>query len=277
MLSMCGIKKFNDSGTSVDPSKNPNQPFHHFVMATSPQTQTRPNNQTSLCGKLTTHDPDTYIVLCLHCLNYFRSLTDLLRHRLLNHNILDPIQVGETLPRISKDGSYLVAGGDSEPSQVPSPAPIPPTPQVLPPAMRIPSSSLPTPSPPPQTIHTPQFRSLGLYHQMQNQQYAYNQMPPAQNRPVQGMPVPVPHGPFRPQNSYFTQRVPTQVSPVASPGPQVRPPHTGQSTTFSPAAREFVPSGMMFKMPFGDSGQQSSPPAPSPNASPGSVQGEYAR
>jgi hypothetical protein len=36
-----------------------------------------------------------------------------------------------------------------------------------------------------------------------------------------------------------------QGSPGPVPGPQYRPPHTGPSmTTFSPAAREFVPSGM---------------------------------
>ena len=216
-------------------------------------------NPTTLCGKLTTHDPDTYIVLCLHCLHYFRSLTDLLRHRLMNHNILDNISPGEILPRISKDGSWLVAGGDSEPQN-----PIPPTPQLLPPPMahqpgiRGPHG-MPTPSPPPPQIHVPQFRSLGPHHQMQSPQFnAYNPTPqPA--RPVQPHHHQFPHGPYRPQNTYVQQQISSNHgSPIPSPGPQSRPPHTAQSTTtFSPAAREFVPSGMGFKIPVEEGPQRS--------------------
>src|SRR5271155_6021304 len=97
-------------------------------MAQSPERQLI--SAPPLVGKLATHDPDTYIIVCLHCLHYFRSLTDLLRHRLMNHNILDNISPGESLPRVSKDGSWLVAGGDTEPQN-----PIPPTPQLLPPTI----------------------------------------------------------------------------------------------------------------------------------------------
>src|ERR1700738_25363 len=141
-----------------------------------PSPSVHPIDPASLCGKLTTHDSDTYIVLCLHCLHSFRSLTDLLRHRLLNHNILDPIPVGEGLPRVSKDGSWLVAGGDSEP-----PCTVPPSPQGISPGypgMQRPAG-MPTPSPPP-NIHVPQFKSLGPNHQMQNQYQGFNQPPQSQ-------------------------------------------------------------------------------------------------
>jgi hypothetical protein len=228
-------------------------------MATSPQN--RGFNPETLCGKLTTHDPDTYIVLCLHCLHYFRSLTDLLRHRLMNHNILDNISPGESLPRVGKDGSWLVAGGDTEPQN-----PIPPTPQLLPPTiapgLRGPHG-MPTPSPPPPPIHVPQFRSLGPHHQMQNPQFhAYNPTPPP-IRPVQHHHHQFAHGPYRPQNQYVQQQMASNHgSPVPSPGPHSRPPPMGQSTTtFSPSAREFVPSGVEFKMPF-EEGQQRSAQSP---------------
>ena len=219
-----------------------------------PSSQNPITDQTKLCGKLTTRDPDTYIVVCLHCLHYFRSLTDLLRHRLLNHNILDSLPVGESLPRISKDGSWLVAGGgDTEPQN-----PIAPTmPTQIP---RIPvrgPSGMPTPSPPPPNIHIPQFRSIGPHHQMQNSQYqAYNHSP-STNRPVQSVPSQFSHGSYRPQNPYYSQHVaPGQSSPVPSPTSQYRPAHTSQpATPFSPAAREFVPSGMPFKAPMGDGRQ----------------------
>lgn len=196
-------------------------------MAPSPAEHT--NNSSNLCGKLTTHDPDTYIVLCLHCLHYFRSLTDLLRHRLMNHNILDPVPMGANLPRVSKDGSWIVAGGDSEPP-APSVAP-PPVPPAFASGVRTPSTGgIPTPSPPP--LHIPQLRSLGPHHQLQNQ------------FPRQ----PFPNGPYRPQNPYqgLLHTGSMQRSPApSSPAPQFRPPQTGPSTTtFSPAAREFIPSGM---------------------------------
>lgn len=209
-----------------------------------------------LCGKLTTHDPDTYIVVCLRCLHYFRSLTELHRHRLLNHSIADNVPTGETLPRISKDGSWLVAGGDNEPR-----SPIMSTPPALTPSlsMRAPSE-LPTPSPPPPTIHDARFRSPGPHHQMQTpQHYGYN-MPPAANRPGQWMYPPYPAGPHHPQNPYFMGS--NHGSPIPSPGPQIRPSHAGQTpTTFSPAAREFVPSGLMSRMSLSE-GLQTSPSPP---------------
>src|SRR5579859_5381358 len=170
-------------------------------------------NTSTLCGKLTTHDPDTYIVLCLHCLHYFRSLTDLLRHRLLNHNILDTLPVGESLPRISKDGSWLVAGGDTEPQTTSGPPP-PPIPPGFPSGLRTPSTGggIATPSPPPP--HIPQFRSMGPHHQLQNQ------------FPRQ----PFPNGPYRPQNPYQPMQMGSnQGSRVPSPVPQYRPSHTGTS------------------------------------------------
>lgn len=187
-------------------------------------------NTSTLCGKLTTHDPDTYIVLCLHCLHYFRSLTDLLRHRLMSHNILDALSPGEILPRISKDGSWLVAGGDCEP-QTPSvpPAPIP---QTFPSGVRIPfSGGVATPSPP--SPHVPQFRSMGPHHQLQNQFPRH----------------PFPNGPYRPQNPCHALQLGSNPdSPILGPAPPNRPQKTGQSaTTFSPAAREFIPSGLAYK------------------------------
>jgi len=207
----------------------------------------------SLCGKLATHSTDTYIVLCLHCLHYFRSLTELLRHRLLNHNILDTVPPGETLPRVSKDGSWLVAGGDSEP-QYPSltnPTPFPPGHPIRQPA----SAGIPTPSPPPQgPIQAPQFRSLGPHHQMQNPQYfTYNPIPP-QTRPI----PPFPQAQYRgPQNPYTPppQGMTSQTSPVAPPVLQNRPPQASQggTTSFSASAREFVPSRMV----LGEQGKRS--------------------
>ena len=224
----------------------------------------------SLCGKLTTHDPDTYIVLCLYCLHYFRSLTDLHRYRLLNHNILDTITPGENLPRISKDGSWLVAGGDIEPQSPAQPAPQSLTHGV--PGLRNPSSGMPTPSPPPPpplppTIQVPQFRSLGPYHQIQNHQYHGFNATAAQSRtPSQSVHPPFPHMPFRPQNHYYhpQQMASNHGSPIPSPGPQSRTQHLQQhTTTFSPAAREFVPSGMTLKETIGKNTEGRNPPSPS--------------
>jgi len=290
------LRHVKSDGNFAATNKFTNDPIlrHHAIvptaMAASPQHKSfKPE---TLCGKLTTHDPDTYIVLCLHCLHYFRSLTDLLRHRLMNHNILDNISPGESLPRISKDGSWLVAGGDIEPQN-----PILPTPQLLPPppapGLRGPHG-MPTPSPPPPPIHVPQFRSLGPHHQTQNPQFhPYNPTPPP-TRPVQHHHHQFPHGPYRPQNLYVQQQMASNHgspmasnhgSPIPSPGPQSRPPPMGQSTTtFSPAAREFVPSGMGFKMPF-DDGQQRSGQSPSSqntqhpgySSSQGNEQGDYFR
>jgi len=228
----------------------------------SPQSPS--HNAMNLPGKLTTNDPDTYIVVCLHCLNYFRSLPELLRHRLLNHNILDNVATGETLPRVSKDGSWLVAGGGSDPpnTYIPTqPMPTPSTAPPLPSGIRTPSGAggMPTPSPPPLPIQVPQFRSLGPHHHMQasfNQFQNYSATPPPQNRPIQpnmmhppaasvspGSPFrPAPH--FHPQQQYFTPQ--TSASP--SPTPQVRPPNTTNTATiFSPAAKEFVPSSFASK------------------------------
>lgn len=241
-------------------------PTHNFIFVRTPDALASAKmlpsppkksiNPSTLCGKLTTHDPGTYIVLCLHCLHYFRSLTDLLRHRLLNHNILDNVAVGENLPRISKDGSWLVAGGDVEPQ-----VPVPPPQQGLLPGMRTPSG-VPTPSPPPPSIHIPQFRPSGPHHQMQSpQQFGYSQPTPP-NRPVQSIHPPYPHGTYRPQNPYVSpQMMSNRGSAAPSPAPQYRPTNrTSTTTTFSPAAREFVPSGM-FKAPSADDAMSTQPPS----------------
>ena len=223
-----------------------------------------------LCGKLTTHDPDTYIVLCLHCLHYFRSLTDLLRHRLLNHNILDSTPARESLPRVSKDESWLVAGGDLEPQNSAHPVP-----RSLSSGMRNPSLGNPIPSPPP--IQAPGFRSVGPHHPMQNSQYhGYSQIPP-QKRPGQSMHSLFPHGQYHPQgHSLPAQIISNQRSPIPNPSPQSRSQPISQPTTFSPAAREFVPSGMTFNLPFAES---PSPPQLQPryHLQQRSDRGEYGR
>ena len=213
-------------------------------MAQSPERQ--PTSTPPLVGKLATHDPDTYIIVCLHCLHYFRSLTDLLRHRLLNHNILDNVAPGESLPRISSDGSWLVTGGDSEPqnmAQPPQQAPLNinpirntmPTPSPPPP----PSGSLPPP--PTSAFHQSQFRPM-LPHQPPQ----FYGLPPPSNRPI----PPFPGGQFRPQHQYYPPQIPpNRSSPVPNPTLQYRQPNTAQpNSSFSPAAREFVPSGMGLKM-----------------------------
>ena len=225
-------------------------------------------NSIELCGKLTTHDPDTYIVLCLHCLHYFRSLTDLHRHRLLNHNILDSTPLGESLPRVSKDGSWLVAGGDLEPQNL-----VEPTPRSLSPGMHNPSLGMSIPSPP--HIQVPQFSSLGPHRQMQTSQYhGYSQIPPHKGSSQSAHSL-FPHGQHHPQSHSFPPQIMSnQRSPI--PSPQSRSQSISQSTTFSPAAREFVPSGMTFNQPFAES------PSPS-QLQPGyhlqqrSERGEYGR
>jgi hypothetical protein len=225
--------------------------------------------QNNLCGTLTTHDPDTYIVVCLHCLHYFRSLTDLLRHRLLHHNILDTLPAGEGLARISKDGSWLVAGGDTEPPISSAPAAVPDYNLPLQ-GMRTPSG-MPTPSPPPaqNNIHVPQFRSLDPHHQMQNPQY--HGIHP--NHRTAQAPQHFSQGPSRTQNTYYPHQMATsQGSPAPTPAPQHRPAYMGQSaTSFSPAAREFVPSGMGFKSPA------DGPQMPASSPRPPNTQGGYTK
>lgn len=199
-------------------------------------------NSIELCGKLTTHDPDTYIVLCLHCLHYFRSLTDLLRHRLLNHNILDSTPVGENLPRVSNDGSWLVAGGAFEPR-----ISIQPPPRTLSPGIHNPSSGIPIPSPPRLPNHIPQTRLLSPHYRVQNSQYhEYNKIP-RQKGPSQPFNSLFPHGQYHPhEHSFPAQIMSNQRSPIPSPNHQSHSQPISQPTMFSPAAREFVPSGMTF-------------------------------
>src|SRR5215471_1431669 len=202
-------------------------------------------NSIELCGKVTTHDPGTYIVLCLHCLHYFRSLTDLLRHRLLNHNILDSTPFEESLPRVSKDGSWLVAGGDIEPR-----ISIQSTPQSLSPGMRNPLSEIPTPSPPLPPTHAPQIRLLGPNYPVHNLQYhEYNKVPP-KKRSSQSFYCPSPHGQYHSYNhSSPAQIMSNQRSPIPSSSRPLRSQPISQPTTFSPAAREFVPLGITFDQP----------------------------
>lgn len=221
----------------------------------------------NLPGKLTTHDPDTYIVVCLHCLHYFRSLTELLRHRLLNHNILDNVSPGEMLPRVSKDGTWLVTGGDTELNNI-MPPPVQSTSSV-PTGLRAPPNVFPTPSPPPHTIHVPQSRSLVPHHQLQSslpqyQHYSSTPPPPA-NRPIQQpqsfhpSSSAVSAGVFnRPVPGFQLQQQQQQFSsPLGSASPSPTPQGLGRgvgsgsstTTTFSAAAKEFVPLSMASKAP----------------------------
>jgi hypothetical protein len=207
--------------------------FKHFYATSSraakqkmPQPSPPPSSSTlinpsNLAGKLTTHDPDTYIVVCLHCLHYFRSLTELLRHRLLNHNILDsavhPANTTGTLPRLSKDGSWLVAGGDSESSPV--------TPTTT-------TAGIHTPSPPP-------FR-MGVGAQQHHQMMMYP--PSAPPSRVGGYPVP---GTGRSGSSAVFPQQQQQQQGMPRSGnstPQVR-----SGSTFSPSAKEFIPASMAGK------------------------------
>jgi hypothetical protein len=105
-----------------------------------------------------------------------------------------------------------------------------------------------TPSPPPIPIHVPQFRSLGPHHQMQHQQpwAAFANPPPQQAR-------------FNPPHNFSHGRGPPggfagggggstgQGGGGAAQARMMGGGGGGSTTTFSPAAREFVPSGMMFR------------------------------
>lgn len=199
-------------------------------------------NSIELCGKLTTHDSDTYIVLCLHCLHYFRSLKELLRHRLLNHNILDSIPVGESLPRASKDGSWLVAGGDFEPQ-----IPVQPSLTSLSPGIRNPSLGISS-SPPP--IQVPRIRSLGPHHPIENSQYhGYDQIP-LQRGSRQSFHSLFPHGQYHSQNhSSPAKIISSQTLPIHTSNSQSPSQSIAQASAFSPAAREFIPSGMTLNLP----------------------------
>jgi hypothetical protein len=168
-----------------------------------------------LAGKLSTSDPETYIVVCLHCLHYFRSLPELSRHRLLNHSILDP---NESLPRQSNDGSWLVAGGDTEVTP-----PVAPQPQVVLAAQQ--PSAVQMSFGPQQIVHPSQFRSQGPHYLLQSQ-IAY--APGTGHIPI--------------------QRTQGRGYPATNTGGSTGVGRTVSSgSTFSPAAKEFIPSSMAGK------------------------------